>query len=147
MSTTGSSLARGLCRYLTQAYAMAPVCELVPTRGLRVDVMALSKTGEIWIIECKSCRADFRSDRKWTGYLPWCDRFFWAVDSAFPQEILPNDTGLFVADRHGAALIRDAALHKLPAARRKALTLKFAHHAAARAQAALDPGARALSVL
>ena len=81
---------------------------------LRADVMALSAKGEIWIVECKSCRADFASDQKWRGYLDWCDRFFWAVDLAFPQEILPPETGLITADGYGAEQIGQCVMHGFP---------------------------------
>ncbi|HAC48079.1 MAG TPA: DNA repair protein MmcB-related protein, partial [Sulfitobacter sp.] len=54
----GQLLARGVMRHLADL-GFASVEELVPTRGLRVDVMALGPKGEIWIVECKSCRADF----------------------------------------------------------------------------------------
>ena len=102
--------------------------------------MALGPKGEVWIIECKSSRADFQSDHKWEGYLPWCDRFFWAVDIDFPTELLPDDTGLIIADGYDAEIIRIGPETKLAAARRKVMTQKFARHAAVRAQAARDPG-------
>ena len=66
--------------------------EFVPAPGLRVDVMALGPRGEIWVAECKSSRADFTSDAKWAGYLEWGDRYFWAVDEAFPTDLLPEGT-------------------------------------------------------
>ncbi len=114
--------------------------ELVPTSGLRVDVMALGPKGEVWIVECKSSRTDFTSDQKWQGYLEWCDRFFWAVDADFPTELLPEETGLIIADAYDAEIIRMGAESKLPHARRKVMVQKFARHAAIRAQAARDPG-------
>ncbi|KZY48364.1 hypothetical protein A3731_28125, partial [Roseovarius sp. HI0049] len=110
-----------------------------PERGRRVDVMALGPKGEIWVIECKSSRADFMSDGKWEGYLGWCDRYFWAVDEAFPSELLPPDTGLIMADAYDAEIIRMAPEDKLPPARRTALTRRFARHAARRLQALRDP--------
>ncbi|MDB5666300.1 MAG: repair protein MmcB-related protein [Cypionkella sp.] len=79
----GQRLARGVCRALLQ-FNFVTVEELVPTPGLRVDVMALGPKGEVWIIECKSSRADYMADQKWRGYLEWCDRFFWAVSGDFP---------------------------------------------------------------
>ncbi len=127
----GQLLARGICRHLRD-FNFSAMIEFVPASGLRVDVMALGPKGEIWVIECKSSRVDFTSDSKWQGYLEYCDRFFWGVDGDFPQEILPPDTGLFVADAYGAELLRDAPEHKLPAARRKAQTLKFARTASLR---------------
>ncbi|MEQ3625169.1 MAG: MmcB family DNA repair protein [Marinobacter sp.] len=135
----GQMLARGVCRHMV-SHGFVTVEELVPTSGLRVDVMALGPRGEIWIIECKSSRADFTSDRKWEGYLEWCDRFFWAVDDAFPTDLLPEDTGLIVADSYDAEILRMPPEAKLPGARRKVMMQKFARHAARRLQALRDPG-------
>lgn len=135
----GQRLQRGVSRALS-GLGFATIEEFVPDTGLRVDVIGLSPKGEIWIIECKSSLADFRSDGKWQGYLPWCDRFFWAVDTDFPREVLPEETGLILADAYGAEVVRDAPHAPVAAARRKALTLKFARHAALRLQGLRDPG-------
>lgn len=135
----GQLLARGVSRAM-RSHDFVSVEELVPTPGLRVDVMALGPKGEVWIVECKSSRADFQSDHKWQGYLEWCDRFFWAVDSDFPAELLPDETGLIIADAYDAEIIRMGPETKLPPARRKVMVQKFARHAAIRAQAARDPG-------
>lgn len=134
----GQRLARGVCRHLLDLNFVS-VEELTPTRGLRVDVMALGPKGEVWVIECKSSRADFTGDHKWQGYLDWCDRFFWAVDGDFPTDLLPFETGLIIADAYGAEVLRMAPECKLAPARRKVLIQKFARHAALRAQAARDP--------
>ena len=135
----GQLLARGVCRAL-RSHDFVTVEELVPASGLRVDVMALGPKGEVWIVECKSSRADFAADHKWQGYLEWCDRFFWAVDADFPTELLPDDSGLIIADAYDAEIIRMGAESKLAPARRKVMVQKFARHAAIRAQAARDPG-------
>ncbi|GHG86829.1 hypothetical protein GCM10010961_14760 [Pseudodonghicola xiamenensis] len=132
-------MARGVARHLTRL-GFVSVEEFVPARGLRVDVMGLGPKGELWVIECKSSRADFQSDAKWQGYLEWCDRYFWAVDLAFPTELLPQETGLIIADPYDAEVIRMAPEDRLPAARRKVLIQKFATHAARRLQALRDPG-------
>ncbi|MCX7645152.1 MAG: MmcB family DNA repair protein [Rhodobacteraceae bacterium] len=137
--TPGQLLARGVCRHLL-GHGFATVEELVPAPGLRVDVMALGPKGELWVVECKSSRADFVGDRKWQGYLGFCDRFFWAVDAAFPAELLPEGTGLILADAYDAEIVRLGPETPLPPARRRALLQKFARHAALRLQAARDPG-------
>ncbi|WP_422027071.1 MmcB family DNA repair protein [Roseovarius sp.] len=134
----GQLLARGVCRHLA-SHDFVCVEEFTPERGRRVDVMALGPKGEIWVIECKSSRADFMSDAKWEAYLGWCDRYFWAVDEAFPSDLLPPETGLIMADAYDAEIIRMAPEDKLPAARRTALTRRFARHAARRLQALRDP--------
>jgi len=136
----GRLLARGVSRHL-RTHDFVSVEEFVPTRGLRVDVMALGPRDEIWVIECKSCRADFQADRKWQGYLDWCDRYFWAVDADFPTDLLPEGTGLIIADAYDAEILRMGEETKLPAARRKVLMRKFARHAALRLQGLRDPGA------
>lgn len=134
----GQLLARGVSRHL-RTHDFVSVEELVPTRGLRVDVMGLGPKGEIWIIECKSSRIDFQTDSKWQGYLPWCDRYFWGVDQDFPTDLLPEGTGLIIADGYDAEILRFGPESVLPAARRRVITRKFARHAAMRAQAARDP--------
>ncbi len=145
----GQLLARGgVARHLL-AYGFVSIEEFVPTRGLRVDVMGGlgGPKGEVWVIECKSSRADFTSDNKWQGYLEWCDRYFWAVDAAFPTELLPDGTGgLIIADQYDAEILRMGEEDKLaPPARRKVLIQKFAQHAARRLHAYRDPGVAALS--
>jgi hypothetical protein len=139
----GQIIARGVCRHLL-SHGFVTVEELVPERGLRVDVMALGPKGEIWVIECKSSRVDYLSDRKWQGYLPWCDRFFWAVPADFPLELLPDDTGLLLADGYDAEILRFGPETKLAGARRKVITQKFARHAALRLREFRDPGVSAL---
>jgi hypothetical protein len=134
----GQLLARGVCRHLL-SHDFVTVEELVPAPGLRVDVMALGPKSEIWVIECKSGRSDLQSDHKWHHYLEWCDRFFWAVDADFPTELLPDGTGLMLADSYDAEIVRLAPETKLAPARRKVMLQKFARHAALRWQAARDP--------
>jgi len=135
----GQLLARGVCRHLI-SLDFVTVEELTPAPGLRVDVMALGPKGEVWVIECKSSRADFACDAKWQGYLEWCDRYFWAVDEDFPTELLPAETGLIVADAYDAEILRMGEETKLAPARRKVMVQKFARHAAIRWHAARDPG-------
>lgn len=135
---SGEYLARGVCRHLRQ-HDFTTLEEFVPSPGLRVDVIGLGPKGEIWIVECKSSHADFISDGKWQGYLDWCDRFFWAVDTAFPRELLPVNSGLIIADAYDAEIIRAAPETKITAARRKKLTLKLARNTADRLRRYTDP--------
>ncbi len=140
----GPRLARGVCRHL-RGLDFIGIEEFVPIAGLRLDVLALGPKGEIWGIECKSGLADFRADQKWQGYLPWCDRFFWAVAADFPTEILPYDTGIILADAYGGEVVRMAPETGLAAARRRALVQRFARVAAQRLLALRDPAFSAFS--
>lgn len=134
----GQLLARGVSRHLLELN-FSCLTEFVPSRGLRVDVIALGPKGEIWIVECKSCREDFQSDSKWQGYLEWCDRFFWCVDRSFPLELLPKEAGIFLADGFDAEMLKMSEETALAAARRKALTQKLARTAMTRLQSRVDP--------
>lgn len=141
MSTTlqpGQLLARGMSRQL-RLQGFQCLWEFVPARGLRVDILALGPNGEIWIVECKSSRADFMGDHKWQGYLEWCDRFFWCVSPDFPVDLLPDETGLMFADAYDGEIARMGPETKLPAARRKKLTLAIARTGLQRLSGYTDP--------
>ena len=137
----GEVLSRGICRFLI-GLGYAPISEFSPVGGLRADVTALGPKGDIWIVECKSSRADFMADRKWRGYPPWADQFFFAVPDEFPADILPVDEGLMLADAYGGEIVRPARLRPLAPARRKALTQRLTRAAALRLRARIDPGLR-----
>lgn len=139
----GMALARGVCRHLADL-DFATVTELTLANGRRVDVFALGPAGQVWIVECKSGVPDFRADAKWPDYLDFCDRYFWAVDAAFPSERLPADSGLMVADAYGAEILRMGPETRLAAARRRALTLRAARTSMVRLRAARDPGVSGL---
>lgn len=126
-----AALARGVTRLLRD-HGLAPILEVPLANGRRADVMALAAQGEIWIVETKSCLDDFAVDQKWPDYLEYCDRFLFGVSEGFPQELIPEDVGLIVADGFGGAILRHSPLRPLAGARRKAVTLQFARLAAQR---------------
>lgn len=141
-SEAAANIARGTMRMLAQL-DFAPVMELTLANNRRADIAALGPKGDIWIIEVKSCLADYRADGKWPDYNDYCDRFFFAVDADFPAEIIPDDTGLILADRYGAEIVRDSAEDRLTAARRKAVTTRLARASIQRLHRLLDPRQRA----
>ena len=115
------------------------VSELPLPSGRRADLVALGGDGEIVIVEIKSSVADFRADQKWTDYRLHCDRLFFATVVDVPCDIFPQDAGLIVADAFGASVLAEAPEHRLAAATRKTVMLRFAHAAALRLQALRDP--------
>ncbi len=137
-SPTALAVARGTARYL-HALGYCVVSELPLPSGRRADLVALGGDGEVIIVEIKSSVADFRADQKWTDYRLHCDRLFFATIVDVPSEIFPADAGLIVADAFGASVVSEAPEHRLPAATRKAIMLRFAHAAALRLQALADP--------
>jgi hypothetical protein len=125
------AVTRGAAR-LFVALGYAPLAEVVLPNGRRADIMALGPRGEIAIAEVKSSLEDYRIDRKWGEYAPYCEAFFFAVAPHFPRAILPEGPGLIVADAFGGAVIVEAPSIPLAPARRRALTLAFARLAALR---------------
>ncbi len=138
-SEQAAAIQRGACRFLC-ALGHSVVTELSLSTGHRADIVSLGRTGELWIVEIKSSLADFQADSKWPEYRGHCDRLFFAVASDFPLDVLPDETGLILADRFGAELMREAPEHKLAGGTRKAVTLRFARAAALRLHGHMDPG-------
>lgn len=128
-----------LCRQL----AWVALHELPLPNGRRADLLALRPDGGFVCIEVKSGVRDFLTDEKWPEYREFCDALYFAVDDAFPQELLPESTGVIVACGREAEMVRAAPPHPLPSARRRALTHRFATVAASRLAALEDPAVTA----
>ncbi|MDA1309078.1 MAG: MmcB family DNA repair protein [Proteobacteria bacterium] len=134
------AVTRGAARLLNNL-GQGVMTEFSLVTGRRVDVIGIDRAGHVTVIEVKASVADFKGDSKWTEYLEFCDSFYFAVAPDFPRELLPEEArcGLIIADRFGAEILRQATPVKLPAARRKAVTLRFARTATRRLQSLLDP--------
>ena len=131
-------IARGVSRFFAER-GNGCLAEFSFKTGRRADIIAIDNKGTITVVEIKSSVSDFRSDKKWAEYLEFCDRFYFAVGTDFPIEILPSECGLVIADAYGASIIRDPKPHRLIAARRKAITLRFARLSANRLMQFTDP--------
>jgi hypothetical protein len=138
-----AEVARGVTRLLCR-HDLFAMCEVPLPNGRRADLMAIGARGELTIVEIKVAKADLLGDQKWTDYLDYCDRFFWAVPQALAHlldeaRFLPDHAGLMVADRYDAVVMREPSTRPLAPARRKAETLRFARRAARRLSAQIDP--------
>ena len=120
-------------------FGWAPLHEVSLPNGRRADILALQADGSFACIEIKSGPRDFLVDMKWPEYRDFSDALFFAVDTDFPQDLLPTNTGLIVAAGLEAELLREAPPHRLPGARRRMLTHRFALLAAGRLAAMEDP--------
>ncbi len=142
-----ADVVRGVCRLLLRA-GVAPMAEVPIGCGRRADILGLDAQGRLTLVEIKVSLADLRGDHKWPDYLGYCDRFFWAVPAGFPlapfdtDDFRPERTGLIVADRFDAEMLRPAPWVAVAPARRKAETLQFARRAAARLAGHCDPDFR-----
>jgi hypothetical protein len=145
-----ADVARGVVRMLLR-HDLTAMAEVPLDGGRRADLMAIDARGHIVIVEIKVSRADLLGDGKWPDYLGHCDRYFWAVPAGFDASplhgaaFLPERTGIIVADRYDAAIVREAHTTPLPAHVRKRGTLAFARRAARRLIAQTDPDADGLA--
>ncbi|MBM3928307.1 MAG: MmcB family DNA repair protein [Sphingomonadales bacterium] len=141
-----ADVARGVCRMLLR-HDIVAIAEVPLDGGRRADLMAIGPKGELLIVEIKVSRADLMGDGKWTDYLPHCDRFFWAVPAGFDATpldgaaFLPERSGVIVADRYDAAIVREAAVVAMPATARRKCTTALARRAARRVIGLVDPEA------
>jgi hypothetical protein len=138
-----AEVARGVTRLFCRQDLFS-ICEMPLPNGRRADLVAIDPRGALTIVEIKVAKADLLGDCKWTDYLDYCDRFYWAVPPQLArildeERYLPLEAGLIVADRYDAAVVRDAAHRPLAPARRKAELLNFARRAARRLSAQIDP--------
>ncbi len=134
-----SLLVRRAAARLCVQLGWAPVHEVSLPNGRRADILALRPDGGFACIEVKSGPRDFLVDTKWPEYRDYADALFFAVDTDFPLDLLPSDTGLIVAHGLDAELLRQAPAHPLAPARRRALLQRFATLAALRLSYAEDP--------
>jgi hypothetical protein len=131
-------LSRGT-RRLLWSLGYASITEFPLANGRRADIFAVAQGGDIVIVEVKSSIADFRADQKWPEYGPYCDSFFFAVGQDFPRVLIPETSGLIIADGFGAAIVRGSPVERVPATRRKGLVQAFARLAASRLHRLEDP--------
>jgi hypothetical protein len=139
---TAAEVARGVSRLLLED-GYSPILEFTLPNGRRLDVAAIGPGGEMLGVEIKVALADLKGDGKWPEYLEYCDLFYFAIPPDFPDEHVPTQTGLIVADRYGGAIVKQAQAQSLHASRRKAVTVSFARCAAERLSRMLDTVAEA----
>ena len=146
---TAEDVARGVSRLLIQE-GFSPILEFTLASGQRLDVAALGRDGTVLGVEIKVAVPDLQSDvkrKKWEGYLDFCELFYFAIPPDFPEELVPENTGLIVADRYGGAIVRPSPLATLHASSRKAVTLRFAKLAAERLADIIDPAAEPRGII
>ena len=66
---------------------------------LRADVVALAMNGYLTIVEVKSSKRDFTSDKKFTKYAPYCDQLYLAFTEEVYEDVchlVPASVGVLV---------------------------------------------------
>lgn len=146
--TSGLIGAAAVARGATRFFARNDIWlmpEVTLPNGRRCDLVGLDPKGAVVMLEIKTARNDLLGDNKWTEYLDYCDRFYWALPPQFDhglvnrEAFLPQRTGLIVADSYDGELVRMAPRHALAAARRNLITRELARIAMRRMAQHGDP--------
>lgn len=145
---TAADVARGVSRLLMQE-GYSPILEFTLANGRRLDVAALGSDGTVLGVEIKIAVADLKGDAKWPEYLEYCELFYFAIPPDFPEELVPDSTGLIVADRFGGAIVRPSPVRLLHTRRRNVLIHSLAKVAMDRLAvvSGLVPDARGTTIL
>ena len=133
-----ATIRRATARFCLQL-GWTPIHEVPLPNGRRADILALRPDSTFACIEIKSGERDFLTDTKWPNYRDFADTLYFAVDTDFPQHLLPEETGLIVTWDLHADLLRDAPTHPIAPSRRRALLHRFATLAATRLALREDP--------
>ncbi len=148
--TGAAAVARGVARLFSRHDIMV-LSEVSLPNKRRADLMGVDAKGQIVIVEIKVARGDLLGDNKWTEYLDYCDRFYWALPNDFDAspldrpDFMPERAGLIIADAYDAEMVRSAATHALAPARRKTETMRLARRSMQRLSVVhgwIDPEAR-----
>lgn len=91
----------------------------LPHGGQQIDVLTIAPykyaSPDIRAYEIKASVADFRADErkaKWTGYLRYANRVFFACESGLLKaEMIPTDAGLITRGKKGWSVVKAARYH------------------------------------
>lgn len=65
--------------WLKKGYSTHIELSVTPWGKNIADAISLNLKGKIVITEIKSCPADYRTDKKWHTYLPFCNKFYFCL--------------------------------------------------------------------
>lgn len=106
---------------------------VLPWGKRRVDILCLNTKRHLVAIEVKQSIQDFRNDRKWTQYLPYCAQFYFAFPhdlwSNYEDEIreLPKEAGIIILESNGLArVIRKCNIRDMDSSIKRDLITKLA---------------------
>jgi hypothetical protein len=108
-TTAARNIVAALVRFHEQRDEICLPETEVGRTGLRADLFTIKPS---WkpvptIYEVKTSRSDFLRDDKWTAYLPYCERFYFAFPPGLvkPEEVLDKTVGIVNVTADGTVLI------------------------------------------
>lgn len=105
-------------RYFTEKnYAVHFEVGLLSSGTLRADVLAMSMSKKLVMIEVKSGVQDFMTDKKWPKYSAYCDQLYFAMgkdtfDKLKKRDVLPK-CGIFVVNGSHCRLVGRSTVNRI----------------------------------
>ena len=110
--TVTASVTDHVIQYYTQKrYCVSKEIGLCKRGRLRADFLALNTKREIIIVEVKSCVQDFRTDKKWHKYLPYCNKLYFALTPKVWEKLkteIPKGIGVMTTNDYGVTVVQSA---------------------------------------
>ena len=110
--TITASVGDQVAKYYTdKRYCVSKEIGLCKRGRLRADFLALNTKRQIVIVEVKSCVQDFRTDKKWRKYLPYCNKLYFALTPEVWERLkteIPQGIGVMVTNGYGVTVVQNA---------------------------------------
>lgn len=90
-------------RFVDKQFAVHHEVGLNSGGSLRADLVATNTKPTIIICEIKSSVQDFKQDKKWQNYLPYCTQFYFVMAVsvyAKVKDLIPKSVGVFTIDEN-----------------------------------------------
>lgn len=79
-----------LCHFTRYGYSCYKEIGLNSWGKQRADLVGVNLKSKILVVEIKSSVQDYKTDKKWKSYLPFCDRFFFCISETLYTKIGPQ---------------------------------------------------------
>lgn len=97
--------------YTSKRYCVSKEIGLCKSGRLRADFLALNIKRQIIIVEVKSCVEDFKTDKKWRKYLPYCNKLYFALTPDVWDKLkaeIPQGIGVMITSGYGITIVQNA---------------------------------------
>lgn len=124
--------------YTSKRHAVHLEVGLCKRGRLRADVLTVTMGSQITLLEVKSSVADFKSDKKYTKYLQFCDKMYFVVSTEVYEKIkdlIPSSIGVIAVYPSGLPRVkRRAVTQELTVEQRLAIITRLAYKSADRSR-------------
>jgi hypothetical protein len=126
-----------ICAYFT-AKGWAALDEFTLPNKRRLDVCAIGPHGSIIGVETKVSEGDLRQDEKFTDYIQYTDKLYFAIPSGLPAQFVHENIGLIISDAGKTHITRPSPINFMHMRERLLILSLFASVASKRIMQSSD---------